>query len=268
MYPILLQIGPITIFSLWIFITFGFFTALLLMLQLVKKSRLKMQFLADYSLAIFFAGIIMARIFFAVRNYEFYFMPFNLQSIIQIFYIWDKGLSLWGGVLGALFALAWFAWKNGENILRWLDVFTVSILGAFVFGNIGAFLDGINYGNETALPWGVVIENSIFAVPIHPVQIYAAIYCLILTAALFFAFFSDIGKKEGNIAIIGFGSYFFFRFIEEFFRGDEANIFFGVREGQIYALLIFLISGILFYAKNFQAQDKIKPPADKTHDTP
>lgn len=251
MYPILLQIGPITIFSLWIFITIGFFAALLLMLKLVKKSRLKLQFLADYSLAIFFAGIILARIFFIVRNYEFYFIPFTPQTILQIFYIWDKGLSLWGGILGALFALAWFAWKNGENILRWLDVFTISILSAFTFGNIGTFLDGINYGNETALPWGVVIDNSIYAVPIHPVQIYAAFYCLLLAVILFVLFSGALGKKEGNIAIIGFGSYFFFRFLEEFFRGDETNVFFGIREAQIYSLLIFLISGILFYAKNF-----------------
>lgn len=249
MYPILLQLGPVTIYSLWIFIGIGFFAALLIINNLAKKNRLKLQFLADYSLAIFFSGLILARIFFVIRNYSLYFFDFNLNSFLQLFYIWDKGLSVWGGIAGILLSLLYFCRKSGENGLKWLDVMSVSILGAMSVANIGAFLDGRNYGNETTLPWGVVIENSLYAVPIHPVQIYAAIYCALIAIVLIQLSNRRIGKNEGNTALLAMTSYGLFRFLDEFMRGDESNIFLGLREAQIYALLAAVIGGILLYVR-------------------
>ena len=241
--------GTVTVFSLWIFIGAGFFAALLILNKLAKKNRLKLQFLADYSLAIFFGGLMMSRLFFLLRNYDYYFKDFSWNGFFQIFYVWDKGLSVWGGITGIVLYLVYFCRKTGENSLKWLDVLSVSILGAICLGNIGAFLDGRNYGNETNLPWGVVIENSIYAVPIHPVQIYAAVYTAILTIVLMQLFNHKIAKREGNISLLAVGSYGFLRFLEEFLRGDESNMFLGLREAQIYALLATVLSGILFYVR-------------------
>jgi phosphatidylglycerol:prolipoprotein diacylglycerol transferase len=249
MYPILLSIGPITIYSLWVFIGLGFFASLLIMSRLIKKNRLKMQFLADHSLSIFFGGLIMSRIFFVIRNYDVYFAQINWNIVLQILDLRDKGLSVWGGITGVILTLLFFCHKTGENKWKWLDVFSVSILGALTIGHIGAFLDGRNFGNETNLPWGVIIENSLYAVPIHPTQIYAAIYCGILTIVLLVLFNYKFAKKEGNIVILATGIYGFFRFLEEFMRGDESNIILGLREAQIYALLAIIISGILFLVR-------------------
>lgn len=249
MYPILLQLGPVTIYSLWIFIGVGLFTALLIINKLAKKNRLKLQFLADYSLAIFFGGLIMSRIFYVVRNYDYYFYDFNLNRFAELFYVWDKGLSVWGGISGILLSLVYFCKRNGENTLKWLDVMSVSILGAMSVADIGAFLDGRNYGNETNLPWGVMIENSIFAVPIHPVQVYAAIYTALIALTLTQLSTRKIARTDGNTAILAMTAYAVFRFLEEFMRGDESNIFAGMREAQIYALLAAAAGGILLYVR-------------------
>jgi phosphatidylglycerol:prolipoprotein diacylglycerol transferase len=256
LYPILLQLGPITIYSLWIFLGISLFVALLIINKLVKKNRLKLQFLADYSLAIFFGGIITARIFFVVRNYEYYFQNLNINGFLQLLYIWDKGLSVWGGITGIILSLLYFCRKTGENALKWLDIVSVSIVGAMSIANIGALLDGRNYGNATNLPWGVQIENSIYAVPIHPVQIYASIYCAIITLTMLRLFNHKIAKQAGNIAIVTMTSYSIFRFLEEFMRGDESNIILGLREAQIYALLATLTGCILLYAR-FKKKSRI-----------
>jgi phosphatidylglycerol:prolipoprotein diacylglycerol transferase len=250
MYQILLQIGPITIFSLWCLIGVGFFAALIVISKLIKKARLKMGFLADNSLAIFFGGLFMSRIFFIVRNYQTYFQDFEWSQLLHVFYIWDKGLSPWGGIAGIFLALYYFCKKEGESVRKWFDVFSVSILAALTFGNMGAFLDGRNYGNETSLPWGVIMDNSIYTVPIHPTQLYAAIYCGILTIVLMQLFNKKIGRKEGNITLIAMSSYGILRFIEEFFRGDESNTLLGLREFQIYALLAAVVGAILFYVNH------------------
>jgi phosphatidylglycerol:prolipoprotein diacylglycerol transferase len=249
MYQILLQIGPVTIYSLWVFIGLGFFAALIVIDKLIKKTRLKLLFLADHSLAIFFGGLVMSRLFFIVRNFNIFFGEFDLSKLPMIFYVWDKGLSVWGAIAGILLTLWWFCRKKGESFQKWLDVFTVSILAAMVLGNIGAFLDGRNYGTETGLPWGVIIENSIYTVPIHPTQIYAAIYCAVLAIVLMQLFNKKIARQEGNITLIAVFSFGILRFLEEFLRGDESFVFLGLREAQIYALLAAAISVILFYVR-------------------
>lgn len=252
MYPILLEVGPITIYSLWIFVAIGLFAALLLMNKLVQKTRLPLKFIANYSLAIFFGALIVSRLVYVVRNYEIFFQDFSLNGFLEIFYIWDKGLSPWGGVLGLVLGLMYFARKEGESIRKWLDVTSVSIMGAMTFIHFGAFLDGRNYGRETGLPWGVIVESSIYAVPIHPTQIYAAIYSGFLTILLYQLFNYKISKEPGNIAMIAAGGYSFLKVLEEFMRGDESNIFLGVREAQIYALLGLIITIILFVSKKYR----------------
>ncbi|MBU0667723.1 prolipoprotein diacylglyceryl transferase [Patescibacteria group bacterium] len=252
MYPILLEFGPITIYSLWIFVAIGFFAALLITNKLVQKNRVPLRFISNYSLAIFFGGLIMSRIVYIIRNYELFFQDISFVSFLKFFHIWDKGLSPWGGVLGIILGLIFFARKEGESVRKWLDIFSVSILGAITFINIGAFLDGRNYGRETGLPWGIIAENSIYAVPIHPVQIYAAIYSGILTIVLYQLFNHKISKHPGNITLMAIGGYSFFKILEEFMRGDESNTLFGIREAQIYALLALLITIILFLVRKYK----------------
>ena len=250
MYPIILEIGPFTIYSLWVMVAIGFFTALLVIYKLVQKTRLKIKFFADYSLAIFLGGIILSRIVYIFYNWGAYFSSFNLAKFFQLFYIWDKGLSVWGGVAGILIATYYFSQKEGEDSIKWVDVMVTAILAGMVLINTGAFFDGVNYGNETNLPWGVTIETSIYAVPIHPTQLYAAIYCLLIATTLYILFDHDLGKKTGNISLFGLTAYSFFRFLEEFLRGDESIMIFGFRQAQILALLGLIVGCILLYVKN------------------
>lgn len=254
MYPILLEIGPIIVYSLWIFIAIGFFTALIIINKLALKTRLKLAFITEHSLSIFFSGIILSRLFYIIKFPNTYFHNFQISSIPKLFYIWDKGLSGWGGIIGIFLALTYFAYKDKEEIQKWLDVISVSIIGAIGVINVGAFFDGKNYGNETSLPWGTVIENSMYAVPIHPVQLYASIYCLIITVILYKLFKRKISKTPGNISILALTSYSTCRFLEDFFRGDETSYLLGLREMQIYALLGIVVGIILIYFRFFEQQ--------------
>ena len=247
MYPILLQFGSVTVSSLWIFLAISLFLGLLIFIKLAKKKRLKLSFVVDHSLAIFFGGIVFARLFYVIQNFHLFFYEFHWIDIFKVLYIWDKGLSPWGAIAGISLILAIFCHKEKEKIGQWMDILSVSVLGALSIANIGTFLDGRNYGKETSMPWGVVIENSIYAVPIHPVQIYAALYCAILTVIFYKLFGNKISQKTGMISILALGSYCLLRFLEEFIRGDESLFLLGLRGAQIYALLGILISGILMY---------------------
>lgn len=250
MYPVFFEIGPLTIFSLWLFIAIGLLIALLVIYKLTKKNRLKLEILTEMSMPLFLIALVVSRLVYIIKNYELFFQNFNFEKIIHFLIIGDKGLSVWGGIGGLIVTLLYLCHRKKEQFLRWLDIITVGILSALIFGNIGAFLDGTNYGNPTDLPWGITLENSVYTVPIHPVQIYAAIYCTLLTIILYMLFNTKFNKKAGNISILAMISYGSLRFLEEFFRGDEINLILGLfREAQIYALLGVIIGCILFHVR-------------------
>ncbi len=248
MYPVLIQIGPITIYSLWMMLALAIFCTLLIINKLSHSRMVKLNFLAENSLLIFFCGLIMSRFVFILYNLGYFWERITSGNFFELLYIWDKGLSIWGALIGVFLSLYILARRAREDELAWLDIATVSALFGAIFVNIGSFLDGRNYGIPTSLPWGVIIETSQYAIPIHPVQVYAAIYCGLLAIILFQFFNSNLLKNSGIIALTGATSYCLFRFLEEFLRGDEANMLFDtIREAQIYSFLGLSLGAFLLY---------------------
>lgn len=258
MYPILLQLGPITIYSIWIFLIFGLFATLIAITKLVKSRSVKLNFLAENSLLLFFSALIVSRLVFIIRNFSYFWdQIINNHSYFDIFYIWDKGLSIWGAILGVFLVLFILCRRENENFGAWSDILITSILIGMIFGNIGTFLDGRNYGTPTNLPWGVIVETSRYAIPIHPIQIYASIYIFILSIMLVKLFNQHFFKIAGRLSLLAIASYSFLRFLDEFMRGDETASFLFLREPQYYCLIAFGIS-VYFLYKQFKTETKLK----------
>lgn len=254
MFPVILELGPIIIYSLWLFIGIAFIVGVFLFSHLAKEKRLNLNFIYKYTFQIFIFGLIGARLLFVARHYSIYLPDFSLSTIINLFSIWDKGLSLLGALIGIIASIVIYSIKEKEQTLKWLDTLTIATITGMAIGHIGAFLDGINYGNPTNLFWGVIFDNpSIkYAVEIHPVQLYAFIYSAAIALVLFLLY--KKGKtKGGTIMKIGILAYFTMVFLEGFVRGDDVYIIFGLREEQWFALLILIITGgfiIYRYNKN------------------
>jgi phosphatidylglycerol:prolipoprotein diacylglycerol transferase len=260
MFPIIIQIGPIIIYSLWLFTGIAFILSVFIFTSLAKMKRLQLNFIYNNSINIFLAGIIFARLFFLIENYQAYFWEFSLNSVLSIFYIWDKGLSFLGGLCGIIIALVYYSQKEKEQTKKWLDILTISTIGGLVVGHIGRFFDGSSYGRDTTLPWGILFESpSIkYAVPIHPTQLYAAIYSLIIAAVLFI-FYTKAKFKAGIITLVGAISYLLMIFLEGFVRGDDTTIILSLRIEQIFAaILIIIVTGsyIIYHYNNKRKLNK------------
>lgn len=253
MFPVLFQFGPILIQSLWFFSGLAFILGVFVFIKLARLKRLNINFIYKYSFYIFLWGLIAARLIFVVFHYQYYFPEISLNSFLSILSIWqDKGISLLGAILGITGSIIYYSWKEKEQTLKWLDILSISAISAIAIGNIGSFLDGTNYGNVTNLPWGIVFDNPMikYAVPIHPVQIYAFIYSAIISLGMFYIY-KNKNYKPGTILQIGLISYFGMLFLEGFLRGDDVIVFLGIREEQWFSLLILIITGsILLYRYN------------------
>jgi len=213
-----------------------------------------MQFISNHLLILILVTILGARIFGIIENFDYYFTDFNQEKILDLLAIWDKNLNFWGAIGMFLIYFYLLCKRDDQNFFRWLDILVPVIITGIGIGSLGAFFDGMNYGNETNMPWGVNFESPIvkYAVPIHPTQIYAFLYCTILAIVLFLLprakKLKDI-NLPGAIGLLGISSYSFLQFIEEFFRGDDALTIFDIRISQIASLIVAILAGIFLYLR-------------------
>ena len=104
----------------------------------------------------------------------FYNIEYYLNNLIDIFKIWEGGMSFHGGLIGIIIASIIFGKINNENPFLYMDIVAlVAPIGIF-FGRISNFINAELYGKVTDLPWSVTfikIDN----LPRHPTQIYEAL---------------------------------------------------------------------------------------------
>ena len=182
-------------------------------------------------------------------NPKYYFYNF-----LDIFKIWEGGMSFHGGLIGVILASIIFAKKNNQNPYNYLDVVSIVAPIGIFFGRIANFINSELYGHETNLPWSVKfiqIDN----LNRHPSQLYEAIFeGLILFLILIYFRKKGFMKIPGLISSLFLIFYSFFRFLIEFFRVPDEQLgylYFNLSMGQIISL-IFFIAGIYLMKKNYE----------------
>ncbi|MBD1141043.1 prolipoprotein diacylglyceryl transferase [Pelagibacterales bacterium SAG-MED39] len=181
----------------------------------------------------------------------FYNLNYYSNNWLDIFKIWEGGMSFHGGLIGIIIASIWFAKKNNQNPFSYLDVVSlVAPIGIF-FGRIANFINSELYGIETNLPWGVkfVQIDNLYR---HPSQLYEAFFEGIILFIILINFRNKgFMRNPGFISGLFLIFYSFFRFIIEFLRVPDEQLgylFFNLTMGQIVSL-IFLLIGIFIIIK-------------------
>ena len=179
-------------------------------------------------------------------NFDFYF-----NNLLDIFKIWQGGMSFHGAVLGRIIASIIHEKKNDDDVFEYLDVVAlVSPIGIF-FGRIANFINSELYGSITNVPWAVTFIK-IDDLPRHPSQLYEALLEGLILFLILIYFKNKFSKKPGLISGLFLIFYSIFRFFVEFYRLPDEQlgyIFLNLSMGQIISL-IFIISGVvLFYFK-------------------
>lgn len=254
MFPILLEFGPITIFALWFFIAIGFVVASFLFVHIAKRNRVRLAILTDRSFALFFFTLALSRLAFILSHTDIFFYQWNWKRFGALFAIWDKGLSFWGAVVGLFLCIFYFFKKKNESPLKLFDLLIPAMLVGMFFGDIGAFLDGINYGTPTNLPWGMTFRsaNVKYISAIHPTQLYSAVYALGIGLGLLAVLrrMRAAGiSMPGFIAELGLFAFSMLKFLEEFLRGDETLKIFSLRVPQLMAFFGVAAGGYLLYLR-------------------
>ena len=189
----------------------------------------------------------------------FYNFNYYSNNLIDIFKIWQGGMSFHGGLIGIVIASIWFAKKYHQNAFIYLDIVSlVAPIGIF-FGRIANFLNSELYGTETNIFWAVkfIKIDNLYR---HPSQLYEAIFeGLILFFILIYFRNKGLIKIPGLISGLFLIFYSMFRFVIEFVRVPDEHlgyIFANLSMGQIISF-IFLLIGIYLVVIKYENKKEL-----------
>lgn len=114
----------------------------------------------------------------------FYNTQVLLTHPLEVFKIWNGGMSFHGAIIASALVIFWFARANKIDILRLADLIAPCVPFGLFFGRIANFINGELWGRVTHVPWGMVFCNQTLLKaygecpagmePRHPSQLYEA----------------------------------------------------------------------------------------------
>ena len=181
----------------------------------------------------------------------FYNLPFFIAHPIEIFELWNGGMSFHGGFVGCVVAVIWFARVNNLPILSLGDITTaVGPFGLFL-GRIANFINGELWGRpaEASLPWAMIFPRDPLHLPRHPSQLYEAglegiLLLTVLAVMIRFGALRRPGLILGSFILL----YGFARITSEHFREPDPQLGFlwgGLTMGMLLSVPMLIVGAIL-----------------------
>ena len=157
-------------------------------------------------------------------GYVLFYKPAHyLANPLEVFAIWQGGMSFHGGLLGVMLAMAFAAWRHRIDYLRLMDFVAPLCPLGIAAGRMGNFINGELWGRVTDVPWGMVFRGAGDA-PRHPSQLYQfALEGVLLFIILWW--YSSKPRPRGAVSALFLIGYGVFRFVAEFAR--EPDTFLG-----------------------------------------
>ena len=186
----------------------------------------------------------------------FYNPDYYSNNLVEIFKIWNGGMSFHGGFVGVVFAVIYSSKLFKIPILTFADLIAIVAPVGLFFGRLANFINGELFGRTTNHSFGIIFPNG-GDVPRHPSQLYEAFFEGIVLFIILWVMMHlfDLLKKPGIITSLFIFLYGLFRFFIEFFREPDQHIgllYFEFSMGQILSfpmILIGLYFSIIFYNK-------------------
>jgi len=179
----------------------------------------------------------------------FYDLQRFLEDPLQIFAVWNGGMSFHGGFVGTTLAMVLFARKRGIPTWSLFDVVAASVPFGLLFGRLANFLNGELFGRSSDVAWAMVFPTG-GSGPRHPSQLYEAALegiVLFLVLRLFTHRFHRLlyPSYVSGVFCVGYGCS---RIFVEFFRQPDFHIGYlagGLTMGMLLSLPMILIGVFL-----------------------
>ncbi len=218
-----------------------------------RRYNLSPETIMDLVFGVLVSSIIGVRLFYVVTHLD------RFPKLYEALFIWDGGLTLYGGIILATATVWWMTRKRNIPFLVFADIFSPGVVLGIGITRIGCFLAGCCFGHPTDCPLGMVfpagsVPVRIFGqIPIHPSQLYASaggfvIFGLLLLLERWLRF-------RGSVFALFFLFYGLQRFLVDFTRHYEVEqvLMFGWSNNQWISVGL-MIGGVALLALGAQGR--------------
>lgn len=245
MYPVLLEIGSLKLYTYGLFVALGFIAALAVSKRLAARQKdFHPDLVTDLFFIVLLAGIIGARLFYILVNFSYF-----RENPLAVFRIWEGGLVFYGGfILAVAGAMVYLKIKH-LPLHAAADILAPGIALGHAIGRIGCFFAGCCHGKTCTLPVAVTFHHPEALAPLgvglHPTQLYSVFANFAIFLVLLFV--GKIKKFPGMVFWTYVLLYSVARYIIEMFRGDVRGRFpfLEISTSQGICILLFVVSLIM-----------------------
>ena len=244
-----LALGPLTIHYYGLIIAIGLMLAVVYACRRCSQFGIKQDDLLDGVLWVTPFAILCARAYYCIFSWADY-----AENPISVLYIWNGGLAIYGGVLGAVAGILLLCRIKKIKIGALLDMVALGFLIGQSIGRWGNFVNREAFGAATELPWRMRLWTSATTyMDVHPTFLYESLWNVIGLLLIYFVV-SRARRFDGENTCFYFIWYGLGRFWIEGLRTDSLYLFhwtlFGqrIRVSQALSLVMVLVcAGILVY---------------------
>ena len=189
-------LGPLTVHYYGAIIALGLLLAVFYGSRRSKEFGIKEDDVMDGVLWIVPFAILCARAYYVAFSWAEY-----ADNPISMFYIWNGGLAIYGGVLGAVVGVMVFCKIKKIKIAALLDVVLLGFLIGQSIGRWGNFFNREAFGAETQSFFRMGLTNTVTGVTyyVHPTFLYESLWNALGFVILHFA--SKHRRYDGQIAL-------------------------------------------------------------------
>ncbi len=186
-------------------------------------------------------------------GYVLFYKPgFYLANPLEIFMVWQGGMSFHGGLLGVAVAEVAFARRRGIPLFALTDIVACAAPVGLFLGRIANFVNGELFGRPSEAPWAMMFPHG-GPLPRHPSQLYeAGLEGILLFLALYVLVRLRALEVSGMLTGAFLIGYALARMAAELFREPDAHLGFlpgGVTMGQVLSLPMALAGlGLVIWA--------------------
>ncbi len=178
----------------------------------------------------------------------FYNLPHYIQHPLEIFEMWNGGMSFHGGFIGCVIAVMVFATLCKIPILSLGDIICAVAPIGLLLGRLANFVNGELWGRPADVPWAMIFPRG-GPLPRHPSQLYeAGLEGLVLLIALGLMVRAGALRRPGLVLGAFAVGYAVVRSFSELFREPDVQLGFlwgGATMGMLLSIPLFIAGAML-----------------------
>ncbi|WP_087842262.1 prolipoprotein diacylglyceryl transferase [Lactiplantibacillus plantarum] len=258
--PIALRLGPIQVHWYGVIIASAVVIAVALAVREGQRRGVRPDDIYDMILWALPFTLIAARTYYVIFQWSYY-----RQNPGEIIRIWDGGIAIYGGLIGAGIVVILFCRSRFIPTWLMLDIAAPTVIMGQGIGRWGNFMNQEAFGRVTSLsflqglhlPDWLINQMYICGAYRQPTFLYESVWDLLGFALLMLTRHRTHWYKQGDVFLTYVAWYAFGRFFTEGMRTDSLMLFNVIRVSQALSVVLFFGSiGLMIWRRHHNPNNR------------